>query len=90
MCAFIVKQGRNEIFMFKKNNESNENKDNNKNKNNNRNTNIEDSIHVEELLGGEETTKYGEFISSYFAWLGLNKQKTRAEELNEITKRKNN
>ena len=44
--------------------------------------------HIEELLEEEETTKYGEFISSYFAWLGLNKQKTRAEELNDMTKRK--
>lgn len=45
-------------------------------------------LNTEELVGGEETTRYGEFISSYFAWLGLNKQKTRAKELNEMTKRK--
>lgn len=44
-------------------------------------------LKVEELVGGEETTKYGEFISSYFAWLGLNKQKTRADELNKMTKK---
>lgn len=43
--------------------------------------------HLEELINEEETTKYGEFISSYFAWVGLNKQKTRAEELNNMTKR---
>ena len=46
------------------------------------------SNHIEELIEEEETTKYGEFISSYFAWLGINKQKTRAEELNDMTKRK--
>ena len=46
----------------------------------------EEEYHLEELINGEETTKYGEFISSYFAWVGLNKQKTRAEELNEMTK----
>lgn len=45
-------------------------------------------LNVEELVNGEETTRYGEFISSYFAWLGLNKQKTRASELNEMTKNK--
>lgn len=44
--------------------------------------------HFDELIKGEGTTMYGEFISSYFAWLGLNKQKTRAKELDEMTKRK--
>ena len=34
-----------------------------------------DNFHLEELLGGEGTTKYGEFVSSYFAWIGLNRQK---------------
>ena len=36
----------------------------------------------------EDTTKYGEFISSYFVWTTLSKQKRRAEELNDMTKRK--
>ena len=36
----------------------------------------------------EDTTKYGEFISSYFAWIGLEKQKKIAKELEEITKEK--
>ena len=44
--------------------------------------------HLDELVKGEGTTMYGEFISSYFAWTGLNRQKTRAMELNEMTKRK--
>ena len=44
--------------------------------------------HLDELVKGEGTTMYGEFISSYFAWIGLNRQKTRAMELNEMTKRK--
>lgn len=81
--------------MFKKNYEIKENKDNDKNnknsinnQNNNKNRNARDSMHVEELLKGEETTQYGEFISSYFAWVGLNKQKTRAKELNDMTKKK--
>lgn len=32
----------------------------------------------------EDATKYGEFISSYFAWLGLDKQKKRAKELQDM------
>lgn len=35
---------------------------------------------------GEDSTKYGEFISSYFAWISLPNQKERAEELNAMTK----
>lgn len=37
---------------------------------------------------GEDATQYGEFISSYFAWIPLPKQKERAEELNNMTKDK--
>lgn len=36
----------------------------------------------------EDATKYGEFVSSYFAWLTLEGQKERADELNNITKKK--
>ena len=39
---------------------------------------------------GEDSTKYGEFISSYFAWISLPNQKERAEELHNMTKGKNN
>ena len=46
-----------------------------------------DNFHLEELLGGEGTTKYGEFVSSYFAWIGLNRQKNRANELNDMTRK---
>ncbi len=35
----------------------------------------------------EDTTKYGEFISSYFAWITLEKQKEDAKRLEEITKK---
>lgn len=34
----------------------------------------------------ENVTKYGEFISSYFAWLNLDKQKKKADKLSNITK----
>lgn len=36
---------------------------------------------------GEDATKYGEFISSYFAWVSLPDQKEKVEELENITKK---
>ena len=50
-------------------------------------TDESNNFHLEELLGGEGTTKYGEFVSSYFAWIGLIMQKNRADELNEMTRK---
>lgn len=35
----------------------------------------------------EDTTKYGEFVASYFSWLTPERQKKRAEELNNMTKK---
>lgn len=35
---------------------------------------------------GEDATKYGEFISSYFAWTSIPKQKKQVEELENMTK----
>ena len=35
---------------------------------------------------GEDATKYGEFISSYFAWVSLPQQKENVERLEKITK----
>ena len=37
----------------------------------------------------EDVTEYGEFISSYFAWIPPQKQKERAKELDDITKKHN-
>lgn len=37
---------------------------------------------------GEDATKYGEFISSYFAWVSLPEQKEKVEKLEDITKEK--
>lgn len=37
---------------------------------------------------GEDTTKYGEFISSFFGWISMDEQKKRAEDLEKITKSK--
>ena len=36
----------------------------------------------------EDSTKYGEFISSYFAWLSLEKQKEVTDRLEDATKKK--
>lgn len=33
----------------------------------------------------EDVTKYGEFVSSYFSWLTLDKQKEKASEIEDIT-----
>lgn len=35
---------------------------------------------------GEDITKYGEFISTYFSWTPLPVQKENAEKLAQITK----
>ena len=37
---------------------------------------------------GEDKTKYGEFVSSYFSWISLPKQKDNAERLEKITKKR--
>lgn len=37
----------------------------------------------------EDATKYGEFVSSYFAWLTLDGQKERANKMDKMTKKKN-
>ena len=39
---------------------------------------------------GEDATQYGEFISTYFAWIPLPKQKEKAEEMADITKKGKN
>ena len=43
----------------------------------------------EEPEVGEDTTQYGEFVSSYFAWLTLDRQKKTARKLENITKKNN-
>ena len=34
----------------------------------------------------EDVTKYGEFVSSYFAWMSLEEQKTRVDRMENMTK----
>lgn len=38
---------------------------------------------------GEDSTKYGEFVSSYFAWIPLPEQKEKAKEMQDMTKEDN-
>lgn len=40
-----------------------------------------------DVEAGEDSTKYGEFISSFFAWIPLSEQKEKAERLQNITKK---
>ena len=42
--------------------------------------------HGEEEI--EDTTKYGEFVTSYFAWVPMSKQKENVEKLENITKKR--
>jgi formiminotetrahydrofolate cyclodeaminase len=51
----------------------------------NRNVNKKRRENKEEIE--EDTTKYGEFISSYFAWISPEEQKERAKKLQDITKK---
>lgn len=36
---------------------------------------------------GEDATQYGEFVSTYFAWIPLPEQKEKAEEMANLTKK---
>lgn len=55
----------------------------------NKNLETKDKEHSEVEVG-EDSTKYGEFISSYFAWITLPEQKERTKKLEKITKSSNN
>ena len=39
---------------------------------------------------GEDATQYGEFVSSYFAWVPLPDQKEKAKEMAKMTKKGKN
>ena len=36
---------------------------------------------------GEDATQYGEYVSTYFAWIPLPEQKEKAEEMANLTKK---
>ena len=52
------------------------------------NRKAETSKMKEEIGEMEDATKYGEFISSYFAWMTLERQKQLAKRMEEIDKNK--
>lgn len=39
---------------------------------------------------GEDATQFGEFVSSYFAWVPLPDQKEKADEMAKMTKKEKN
>ena len=39
---------------------------------------------------GEDATQYGEFVSTYFAWIPLPDQKEKAESMAQMTKKMQN
>ncbi len=41
----------------------------------------------EKIIYEEDTTNYGEFITSYFAWVPLDKQKEIVERLENIDRK---
>ena len=52
----------------------------------------EDEKNIKEKIiysSGEDFCKYGEFVSSYFAWMPLPQQKETAERIENITKGEN-
>ena len=36
----------------------------------------------------DDTTRYGEFVTSYFAWVPMSKQKENVKKLENITKKR--
>ena len=49
-----------------------------------------DKNNIKEVEVGEDATKYGEFVSSYFAWVSLPEQKEKVEKLQKMTKKEDN
>ncbi len=43
---------------------------------------------IDDLDEGEDATKYGEFVTTYFAWVPMSKQKENVKKLENITKKK--
>lgn len=44
---------------------------------------------ISQLEDQDDVTKYGEFVSSYFAWLTLDRQKRRANQMENMTNDEN-
>lgn len=52
-------------------------------KKNNKKLAKEEIVNLEKY---EDATKYGEFVSSYFAWMSLEEQKNRVDKMEKMTK----
>ena len=50
--------------------------------------NKEEAIKHGEEEEAEDTTRYGEFVTSYFAWVPMSKQKENVKRLENITKKR--
>lgn len=50
--------------------------------------NKDDIIDIGATEVGEDATKYGEFVSSYFAWVSLPEQKKNAKRMEGMTNNK--
>ena len=70
----------------KSENNRNEIKENNANTTNKTLQESELTKNIEKNEEMEDVTKYGEFVSSYFAWLTPEREKKRAKEIDEMTK----
>ena len=53
--------------------------------NNNKSQTEKMKAEIGNMESEEDVTKYGEFVSSYFAWLTLDKQKSKAKKLEKMT-----
>lgn len=54
----------------------------------NRNEKRVSDNYSKESLHAEDSTKYGEFISSFHKWLPIEKQKEQAKEMEDLTEKK--
>ena len=56
------------------------------------NANMSEAKHITDFTSskeiGEDATQYGEFMSSFFGWVSLDKQKEETHRLENITKDK--
>lgn len=48
----------------------------------------DDELNVLNKEYGEDATKYGEFVSSYFAWIAPEYQKKKAKKMQSMTEDK--
>ena len=49
---------------------------------------LSENLQNQTIQNKKETIKYGEFVTSYFAWVPMSKQKENVEKLENITKKR--